>query len=329
MPGQKKSVLSKGAAPAPESGDLRREFEARLPVWRQLRDEALFILERGLGLAAIKYHALNSRIKSFESFLAKKERKTLDNPFDQIRDVVGIRVVCLFLSDIQRVGDVVRRDFDVVEEDDKIEGQHVSSFGYMSFHFTAQIKGSFAGPRYDAILGIPFEIQVRTIAMDAWAATSHYLDYRTDSDVPSDLRRDFYALSGLFYVADRHFEMFFRSRQTVREEIERTLERPAPLLEQELNLDSLTAYLKSKFPDREHLNPEDVSVLLSELRGSGFRAISDVDALIKKHWDWFVPREKARPPVITSDPSGEARGPFADVGVVRIILRRETKGEEE
>src|SRR5256885_587816 len=86
------------------STDLKREFEARLPIWSQLRDEALFILGRGLANSAIKYHTFTSRIKTFEAFLAKKERKTLDDPFGEITDIVGVRVVCLFLSDIQRVG---------------------------------------------------------------------------------------------------------------------------------------------------------------------------------------------------------------------------------
>jgi len=95
---------------------------------------------------------------------------------------VGLRVVCLFLSDIERVAKVVKESFEVLEEDNKIEGREISSFGYMSFHFTVQMKRSFSGPRYDAIASIPFEIQVRTIAMDAWATTSHYLDYKSDVD---------------------------------------------------------------------------------------------------------------------------------------------------
>ena len=51
---------------------------------------------------------------------------------------------------------------------------------------------------------MPFEIQVRTIAQDAWDSVSHYLDYKNNS-IRDELKRDFYALSGLFYVADTHF----------------------------------------------------------------------------------------------------------------------------
>jgi len=57
--------------------------------------------------------------------------------------------------------------------------------------------------------------------MDAWATVSHYLDYKTDADVPLGLRKDFQALSGLFYLADTHFEMFYgatgRSQQETKD----------------------------------------------------------------------------------------------------------------
>ncbi len=60
------------------------------------------------------------------------------------------------------------------------------------------MKRDYKGPRYDTIVGMPFEIQVRTILMDAWANVSHYLAYKSDIDVPINLQRDFYALGGLF-----------------------------------------------------------------------------------------------------------------------------------
>lgn len=43
--------------------------------------------------------------------------------------------------------------------------------------------------------------------LNAWASISHYLGYKKESDIPAELRRDFNALSGLFYVADTHFAM--------------------------------------------------------------------------------------------------------------------------
>src|SRR5207237_2679158 len=107
----------------------------------------------------------------------------LKDPLNEIHDTVGIRVVCLFLSDIARVGALIRERFSVLVEDNRIEGTDVSSFGYMSLHFDVTMKQEHKGPRYDSISGLPFEIQVRTIAMDAWANVSHHLDYKSDKDL--------------------------------------------------------------------------------------------------------------------------------------------------
>jgi putative GTP pyrophosphokinase len=195
-------------SPPFDKGDVERRFRERQPTYKRLEDEATFVLAAKLDQDSIKRHSITSRVKTLPSLLDKAERQQLDDPLAEMNDIVGLRVVCLFLSDIDRVGQSIRECFDVITEDNKIEGQPSSSFGYMSVHFVARMKQEYKGPRYDLVSGVPFEIQVRTIAMDAWAAASHYLDYKTDIDVPKELRKDFYALSGLFYVADRHFEMF-------------------------------------------------------------------------------------------------------------------------
>jgi GTP pyrophosphokinase len=232
---------------------------------------------------------------------------------------LGSDVVCLFISDIQKIGRLIDNAFDVLEQDNKIDGGDVSSFGYMSFHFIAKMKESYSGPRYKDIRDQVFEIQVRTIAMDAWAATSHYLDYKNEIDVPSDLRRDFYALSGLFYVADRHFEMFFNSKKAAIAEFTETIEKKAPNWDQELNLDSLTAYLTTSFPDRKKPSGSDVSALLDDLNQAGISNIKEVKAIVDKNFQWFEVREKSNPPSGSSRKSGKERR-FAAVGVVRIIL---------
>lgn len=300
---------------------LRREFESTLGIRNKLNEESLFILNEGLKSSGIKFHSIASRVKTFESFIAKAERKNIVAPFEEIRDLVGLCVVCLFLSDIERVAELVRNSFDVLQEDNKIEGHEVASFGYMSLHFTAQMRKTHSGPRYDTIARMPFEIQVRTIAMDAWATTSHYLDYKTDTDVPADLRRDFYALSGLFYVADKHFEMFFKSRQAVRRHIGKTLGHERPSLDQELNLDSLSIYLKTKFPNREQPRPSSASELVTQLAAHNVRGIQQLDEAIDSNLQWFLAREKETPPGDADD------GLYAAEGVIRVILMDKVSGK--
>jgi ppGpp synthetase/RelA/SpoT-type nucleotidyltranferase len=271
------------------------KYRAGFADWSHLQDESLFILEHELGKEGIKYHAIHKRIKTLESILEKAERQDNKKPLD-VNDIVGLRVVCLFLSDIEKIGNVIRKSFEILSEDNKIEGKDVSSFGYMSVHFVVKLKNSYSGPRYDSVKNIPLEIQVRTIAMDAWAAASHYLDYKSAQDVPSDLRRDFFALSGLFYVADQHFEMFFNSRVRSKKEIAQELKELPRGLDLELNLDSLQQYLLARFPDREHAKPRIVSELLTELKNFKYESIAQIDAVIKKTLTASLKLEKHSPP---------------------------------
>jgi GTP pyrophosphokinase len=173
------------------------------------------------------------------------------------------------------------------------------------------MRDEYKGPRYDAIAGMPFEIQVRTILMDAWANVSHYLDYKSDIDVPKALRRDFYALSGLFYIADSHFELFFKSsKDSSKQMTELAIEGKTSLVLQEVNLDSLRAYLRTRLLDRKHANPKAVSALVRQLSRGGFTTIQQVDAVLEKTADAFSAFEADHPP----HPSGR----FSDVGVVRV-----------
>jgi putative GTP pyrophosphokinase len=252
-----------------------------------------------------------TRVKDAGSFLEKVKRKDSKEPFKDIRDIVGIRVVCLFLSDIPRVGGVIRNSFLVNSEDNKIEGADVSSFGYLSFHFDAQMKGEYKGPRYDNIAGMAFEIQVRTILMDAWANVSHYLDYKSDTDVPRALRRDFHALSGLFYIADNHFELFFKSSKESSEQMaEVASEGSQAITQEEINLDSLSAYLRTRFPHRGHSGPKGISELIMQLNKAGYRTIKQIDVLLNATEKAFAAYEGDSPP--------RESGAFMDIGVVRI-----------
>jgi len=190
----------------------RDEYDRKAADFKFLIDTVKFILQKEISRNKIKIHSFTDRIKPFNSFLDKIRRKNITDPFKDIHDLVGLRIVCLFFPDLAILGDFIKKKFDVFEEDDKIEPSELDIFGYMSLHYKAKLKVESSSQELRAILSIPFEIQVRTIAQDAWASISHYLDYKQETFLPAQLRRDFYALSGLFYVADTHFAMLRREQ---------------------------------------------------------------------------------------------------------------------
>ncbi len=191
---------------------LSSEYEERLKKMEFLADEVKFSLSQAISAKRIMIHSLMHRIKEFDSFLDKIRRKSVQVPFKDISDLVGVRVICLFLQDIDLIGEIIQNEFDVFEIDSKIDEADEDVFGYMSSHYKARLKKSDIKSGFEEITSYPFEIQVRTIAQDAWASISHYLDYKEERFLPAHLRRDFHALSGLFYVADTHFEMLRREQ---------------------------------------------------------------------------------------------------------------------
>ena len=174
-------------------------------------------LRQSISHKKIPFDAVNGRIKEFDSFMEKSRIKNLQDPFKEITDIVGIRVICLYRDDIEKIKNVVRDTFEVISDDDKIESKESDRFGYLSAHIIARL-----GAEQNSSLNLrdlPFEVQIRTIAQHAWASISHHLFYKQSDEIPQDQGRDFQALSALFYVADSQF-LWLRNEQNRREHIQ-------------------------------------------------------------------------------------------------------------
>jgi len=169
-------VMNGPSKPEFAIADLRHVFEVQEPNFKRLLEEVSFCLEEEIRNAEIKIHEIEKRIKSFDSLVAKAVKREFHDPIAETNDIVGTRVVCLFRSDIEKLEVLVSKCFRVIERDDKIS-ETTDSFGYMSVHYICQMHNHLRGPRYDALKGQNFEIQLRTISMHAWAVISHYLDY--------------------------------------------------------------------------------------------------------------------------------------------------------
>lgn len=189
---------------------LHRQYDEKLKRFRNLQTAAHGQLHHAINGKRIKIHSLSSRLKDFDSFAEKAVRKNLTDPFSQIRDVLGFRVICLFLSDLPKVGEVVKDTFKLIDENNKIDGRPKNVFGYMDIQYVVALKDNAPND----MLGVPFEIQVRTIAQDAWASVSHHLAYKQPDAIPEEWQRDFQALSALFYVADQHFRILLQQTMT-------------------------------------------------------------------------------------------------------------------
>jgi putative GTP pyrophosphokinase len=297
------------------------EYSANEVLYRALKQEVEFTLNQAIAEAGLKVHSVVGRVKGIEDFLEKIERKGYGEPFEQMVDIVGARVVCLFLDDLDRVDEIVLKSFNVHKREDKSKDGDPQSWAYQSIHYDCTLRETDSGARYDAIKGIWFEIQVRTMLQDAWANVEHYLAYKGLSSVPEELRRDFSALAGVFHVADSSFQ---RMRDSARDQdaeavvqIEEARHAGGDgALDIRIDRSTLKAYIRQEFPDREPSDNAEYSVLVEQLAAAGITTISALQDIIAENLSKALAREKHSPP---RNDNGKVIG-FTDAGIVRITV---------
>jgi putative GTP pyrophosphokinase len=181
------------------STDWKSEYEDVYPTYEAFRSH-FEVLPRGLiNQADIDVQVLESRTKTSSSFVEKMNRPGKDyvNPLDELPDLVGLRVTLYYSDDIFPVEDILSSEFDVHPEHSSNKQQELSpnELGYLSVHHVVSLKP----PRTDLSEWKPYasmkaEIQIRTVLQHAWASVSHALQYKHESDIPSQLKRKLFRL---------------------------------------------------------------------------------------------------------------------------------------
>jgi ppGpp synthetase/RelA/SpoT-type nucleotidyltranferase len=264
-----------------EEAETPEEFyESRKGRFEDVCTEVTYALKKELENRGIKYHSVTSRVKTMSSFIEKIGRKSYGDFTTQTTDLAGIRVVCLFMMDLERVNEAISSLFTVVSMEDKVQQGKAETFGYMSHHYICKLSSDHTGPRYNHIQDLVFEVQVRTILMDAWANVSHYLSYKNEDSVPGDLVKDFSALSGLLYVADRQFEALFKASSHSAAQAQEDIAKSSEIPPSEINADTVNALLLRAYPQRKPPSEAGYSTLSAELRNSGYENIGSVAKIL-------------------------------------------------
>jgi ppGpp synthetase/RelA/SpoT-type nucleotidyltranferase len=257
------------------------EFVARRPDYEQLCAEVHYILERRLKARGVEVASIASRAKTLPSFLDKIGGKPPDNPLSKVTDLAGVRVVCLYRSDLPKIEEVIREEFQVKEKVDKLEEHGADRFGYGAIHFVVSLGKKSSGARYDDLRGLLCEIQTRTVAQDAWAIISHHLLYKQESAAPSALRRRLNSLAGVFETADDQFDALRLEREAYLREIE-AKKASADILAQEVNVDTLNAYVRWRLPNLRALRVHGVAPLVEFLHEFGYATVGDIDRAVAR-----------------------------------------------
>lgn len=254
---------------------FRQQYNERKPQYERLATNLQDVLKSFLAEKSIPYLEVLARVKDVDSAYEKISRKDYEKPFEQIEDWCGLRIICYYPSDIDRIGEMLGEEFDIRTQEDTSKRLAAHEFGYRSTHFILKIKSEWAAaPNYRLLQDYKAEIQVRTILMHAWAEIEHKLSYKSAEQVPDQFRRKLFRLSAKFEEADEQFEELRNGIGEYRATIHEIVKDIPSFRTQELNLDTLQAFLDTAFPERE-IMPDYTGKLLSEFKECGM-SMSDI-----------------------------------------------------
>jgi ppGpp synthetase/RelA/SpoT-type nucleotidyltranferase len=187
-------------------------------------------------LAKLPIHVIEGRAKSTASFLKKSAKSERSNPalprysepLLQITDLAGVRIITYFPDAIGLVEEVIKKELVIIERTDKSKSFEASGkLGYQSVHYLIKLGDERLHlPEYAPFAGLVAEVQVRTILQHAWAEMEHDIQYKSEDQIPTEIRRRFASLAGLIEIADREFQAIQDSDAELRKQIRASLAMP-------------------------------------------------------------------------------------------------------
>ena len=129
---------------------------------------------------------VDGRVKTISSILDKMQRKKINanNIEDKLEDIAGIRLICQFVEDIEKVVEIIenRSDMEIKSRKDYISQSKDS--GYRSYHLVVR----YTVQTIYGVQTIPVEIQIHTLAMNFWAVIEHSLQYKYNGAIPESVQ---------------------------------------------------------------------------------------------------------------------------------------------
>lgn len=158
-------------------------------------------------------HHIESRVKTLASIVKKLEGMniplTIANAKKNLHDIAGVRVVCCYVDDIFRIAEslLAQDDVSLVEKKDYIASPKEN--GYRSLHIVVDLPVYLSQGK----VFVPVEIQIRTVAMDFWAALEHGIRYKSPSEVPAFINDELRACADIIAATDDRMLEIFKAIQ--------------------------------------------------------------------------------------------------------------------
>lgn len=205
-----------------------KEYDKEKRVYERFAKDVENLLVKFLENQNITYNATTYRLKSKESLSNKIDIKNDKyETLSEITDVAGIRVISYYADDVDKIAEIVEKEFEVDEENsiDKRKALEPDRFGYCSVHYVVKMKKErLRLQEYKAYQNLKCEIQIRSVLQHAWAEIEHDLGYKSEITIPRDERRNFSRLAGLLELADKEFQEIRSSLTIYKKKLQEKIE---------------------------------------------------------------------------------------------------------
>ncbi len=163
---------------------------------------------------------IKSRLKSYDSaskkLISKGYEVNTTNIEKHVHDMVGLRIVCSFLSDVYEIVKIIENSDQITVHDKEDYITNPKDTGYSSYHLNVYI------PVYliDGVELVEAEIQIRTVAMDFWASLDHKITYKFKGEIPEEIKDEMHKCAEDIHALDQKMLTLNKEMQIIKEDQE-------------------------------------------------------------------------------------------------------------
>ncbi|MFW6274976.1 MAG: tetratricopeptide repeat protein [Spirochaetota bacterium] len=278
----------------PDRVELEEAYARKLTVYEAVLEDFVRRLGHNLKEQGVRF-SLKSRVKSFSSYYKKLLRKIGQANSSSIRaniqDILGIRIVCPFLENLQSVEEILRSHYTLFEVERKGAEHSFREFGYQSIHLLLELPAEVRDHYADLDIAV-CEVQIRTILQDAWSEVEHELVYKANfTPYDESLRRKLAALNANLSLSDVIFQEIRDYQRSLHTELKKRRRSFAERVETETSGTSVKPRKESPEADQNrnssfaNVDQLLLKALNAHNRGDFYGAIQLYDEILERQID--------------------------------------------
>lgn len=190
------------------SAKIIDQYHENAAIYRSMVHDINDIFSRIIKKNHFRISNYAVRIKTEDSLKRKIEFKNKYHDINDITDVVAARVILLFEDDVDRFYEAIKENFEIVEYCDRRKKNQEDriDYGYNSLHLLVKFTDERCRMiEYSDYKNLVFEVQIRTTLQHSWAEIEHGLGYKSQYEIPRNIRRRLTRLAATLELCDEEF----------------------------------------------------------------------------------------------------------------------------